>query len=86
MNTLKEKPQYTPISEDASSQSEHESDDFLFEGGFSTTGRTVSQWKRRILVTLGALVFLISYTAVTISITSMYWKKERLHGASVIDC
>ncbi|KAF1934898.1 hypothetical protein EJ02DRAFT_439586 [Clathrospora elynae] len=82
----REKQSYTPVSDvDVSSQSGSESEDLLFEGRFSRVQQRGSHLKRRLLFAFAGFVFLAAYTAVTVSITSMYWKKERLHGASVID-
>lgn len=72
-----EKPAYSPIPDD---QSATESDDLLYEG-FKHTRK--SRWSRWLIV--GGVVVFIAYSAVLVSIPYLWLKKERLHGANVID-
>lgn len=82
-----EKKTYVQIP-DEDSQTEYDpktSDELLLDGAFA---RQSSRWtlKSYITITIGAVIFMISYTFITVKVTSAYWQKERLHGASVIDC
>lgn len=89
MFTVEKNTTYTPVPDGFSTGSNteyRESEELFFNGGFSTSPRQKRSLKSIILTVTGALLFLIPYTLITVKITSNFWKKERLHGASVIDC
>ncbi|KAI0466748.1 hypothetical protein F4859DRAFT_290099 [Xylaria cf. heliscus] len=74
-----EKPAYSPIPDD---QSTTESDDLLYEG-FKSSRTQKSRWSRWLIV--GGVVVFVAYSAVLLAIPYLWFKKERLHGANVID-
>jgi hypothetical protein len=77
-------PVYSPVSDDRSASS---SDDLLYDGDRSThTTRTKSSRRRTVVLSVGGLLALVAYSALLVTITSAWWRKERLHGANVIDC
>lgn len=85
-----EKPRYSayePIPEDESSQSS-ENDELLHGETLSppwTWNRRTYSLKSRLLIVLGASFLIILYSAILITAVSMWWKRERLHGAAVVD-
>jgi hypothetical protein len=71
---------YSPIPDD---QSATESDDLLYEGYKSARTRNKSRWSRWFIVA-GVLAFVV-YSAILVTVPYLWFKKERLHGANVID-
>lgn len=89
MPLSKEETTYAPIPEGVSIQSEadqRESEELFFDGGFPIFRRKDHRIRSIVLFVVGGLLFLLPYTFITVKITSVYWKNERLHGASVINC
>ncbi|KAI1133278.1 hypothetical protein F5Y10DRAFT_228674 [Nemania abortiva] len=74
-----EKPAYSPIPDD---QSATESDDLLYEG-FKPSRVKKSRWSRWLI--LGGVIVFAAYSAVLVTIPYLWLKRERLHGANVID-
>lgn len=74
-----EKQAYSPIPDD---QSTTESDDLLYEGFKSSRAKKsrCSRW----FILGGAIVFL-AYSAVLVTVPYLWFRKERLHGANVIN-
>lgn len=77
-------PAYSPLEDDQSSSSARESDELLHDG-YPTARPRVSSRKRRAFIALGGIVAFLAYSFTLTTATSMYWKKQRLHGANVID-
>ena len=74
---------YSPVGDEKDSQSSRESDELMNE--YSHRPKPKRSRKKRICIAVGGLVSLIVYSVMLMAVTSMYWKKERLHGANVID-
>jgi hypothetical protein len=75
---------YSPVQEDQSSDSARESDELL-HGGYPTLRPQKTSRKRQALIVTAGVVFLLVYSIILTTATSMWWKKERIHGANVID-
>ncbi|KAK5628937.1 hypothetical protein RRF57_004652 [Xylaria bambusicola] len=73
------KSAYSPIPDD---QSATESDDLLYEGLKSQHAKK-SRWSRWAI--LGSVVVFVVYSIALVTIPYMWFKKERIHGANVID-
>ncbi|KAI1439136.1 hypothetical protein GGR50DRAFT_690496 [Xylaria sp. CBS 124048] len=71
---------YSPISDD---QSATESDDLLYAGHPLSSHKSRSHWSRWWIV--GGVLAFVAYSVVLVAIPYMWFKKERLHGANVID-
>lgn len=74
-------PAYSRVSDDESSQSATESDGFIY-GGYQA--KKTSRRKKILIALVGFSVF-VAYSALLTTATTMWWKKERLHGANVVD-
>ncbi|EMR71682.1 putative tat pathway signal sequence protein [Eutypa lata UCREL1] len=72
---------YSRVSDDESSQSATESDGFIY-GGYQA--KKTSRREKILIALVGFSVF-VAYSALLTTATSMWWKKERLHGANVVD-
>lgn len=70
---------YSPIPDD---QSITESDDLLYED-FKSSRAKKSRWSRWFIC--GGIVVFLAYSAVLVTVPYLWLKKERLHGANVID-
>lgn len=81
----KDEPVYSPVPDDRSSSS---SDSLLYNGDEPKLGsaRSRTSIKKKALIGVGGFLVLLAYSSLLITVTSMWWKKERLHGANVIDC
>lgn len=62
------------------------SDDDLYDGHLSGIARPKVSSRSRVAYSIGGLAMFLVYSALLITFTSMWWKKDRLHGANVIDC
>lgn len=78
------KPAYSPIRDDEFSDSARESDELLHDGYRTAYPRRTSH-KRQALFIIAGLVALLASSIVLTTVTSIWWKKERVHGANVID-
>lgn len=74
-----EKQAYSPIPDDLSTT---ESDDLLFEG-FKSSRAKKSRCSRWFII--GGVIAFVAYSAALVTIPYLWFRKERLHGASVID-
>lgn len=81
----KTEPIYSPIPDDRSAGS---SDNLLYDGAQSESGhsRPRTSHKKLALIVVGGFLVLLAYSSLLVTATSMWWKKESLHGANVIDC
>lgn len=77
-------PAYSPIHDDQSSNSARESDELLHDG-YPTARPRVASRKRRALIAVGGVAIFLAYSFALTSATSMWWKKQRVHGANVIE-
>jgi hypothetical protein len=77
-------PAYSPIQDDQSSDSARESDELL-HGGYPTLRPQRTSRKRQALIVAASVVALLVYSIVLTTATSMWWKRDRIHGANVID-
>lgn len=73
------KPAYSPIADD---QSVTESDDLLYDGFKSLHTK---EFRRSRWVILGGVLAFVAYSVVLVTASSMWFRKERVHGANVID-
>ncbi|KAI1325140.1 hypothetical protein F5Y16DRAFT_378939 [Xylariaceae sp. FL0255] len=75
------RPSYLPIADDSSAA---ESDSFLHDS-YEThyARRTTSRWPRWLIA--GGVVAFVAYSAALVYLPYTWFKKERLHGANVID-
>ncbi len=78
-----DEPRYSPIPDDRSATS---SDDLIYDGLHPSRSRRERLPKVSIFTAIGAVVALVAYSTVVVTLTSMWWRDERLHGANVIDC
>ncbi|KAJ4291991.1 hypothetical protein N0V90_009890 [Kalmusia sp. IMI 367209] len=78
-------PAYSPIEDDQSSDSARESDELIHNGYPSGRSRNKTSRKRQALVAIGGLVVFVAYSLLLTTATSIWWKKQRIHGANVID-
>jgi hypothetical protein len=76
-------PNYSPIRDDQSATS---SDDLIYDGHGSGRSRSKTSRRKSYFIALGGFIIFLVYSAVLVTFTSMWWKKERIHGANVIDC
>lgn len=78
-------PTYSPVPDDRSAGS---ADNLLYDGHQfdSDHSRSRSSHKKLAVFTVGSFLALLVYSALLVTATSMYWKKERIHGANVIEC
>ncbi|KAI1270552.1 hypothetical protein F5Y18DRAFT_422047 [Xylariaceae sp. FL1019] len=74
-------PAYSPISDDSSAT---ETDDLLYEGYDSSSSRSKTPRVSRWLIVGGVIAF-VAYSAVLVSLPYMWFQKQRIHGANVID-
>ncbi|KAK8014235.1 hypothetical protein PG990_007531 [Apiospora arundinis] len=74
---------YSPVEDEQYSTSARESDELMNEG-FSRPKSKRSR-RKRICIAVGGFVTSIVYSLILVAATSMYWKKESLHGPNVID-
>ncbi|RWA08555.1 hypothetical protein EKO27_g6555 [Xylaria grammica] len=72
-------PAYLPIPDD---QSATESDDLLYEG-FKSSHTKRSRWSRWFILA-GVLAF-VAYSTVLVTLPYLWFKREKVHGANVID-
>lgn len=84
-----EKPnyeQYTPVTEDESTRNSEQ--DGLLHPDYpgSLKWPTKLPLKSRLMYGIGALLLAIVYSVAIVAATSWWWKKERLHGAAVVEC
>ena len=75
---------YSPLRDDQSSDSARESDELLHDG-YPTARPSKSSRKKRALIAISSVALLLAYSFLLTTATSMYWKKQRVHGANVID-
>ncbi|KAL2145800.1 hypothetical protein VTI28DRAFT_6299 [Corynascus sepedonium] len=77
-------PTYSPVPDDRSAGS---ADSLLYDGHQSDSEHSRSRLSRKKLAvfTAGSFLALLVYSALLVTATSMYWKKERIHGANVIE-
>jgi hypothetical protein len=75
-------PAYSPIQDDQSSDSARESDELL-HGGYPTLRPQRTSRKRQALIVAASVVALLVYSIVLTTATSMWWKRDRIHGANV---
>jgi len=82
-----EKPkysQYRPLSEDDLSKFS-EQDGLIYEDRPSKLKQRSSSLMSPTLLLVGGLVVTVVYSFVLVALTSAWWKKQRLHGAAVVD-
>jgi hypothetical protein len=77
-----EEASYSPLGSERSASS---SDDLLYDGHFSGLGKPKASRRTRVAYFLGALALFLAYSGLLVTTTSMWWKRERIHGANVID-
>ncbi|SPQ23069.1 2718d2ac-2974-4226-8370-f84f2e3dcb32 [Thermothielavioides terrestris] len=76
-------PIYSPVPSERSADS---SDGLLYDGDVhSNSPETRRSRKKTVLIALGGFFVFVAYSVLLVTATSMWWKKERLHGANVID-
>lgn len=78
-------PGYVPIEDDDFSASGRESDELLSDGYPTARPRKSASIKKKIFIAVGSLVALTAYSILLTTVVSLWWKKERVHGANVID-
>lgn len=78
-------PGYVPIEDDDFSASGRESDELLGDGYPTVRPHKTSGIKKKIFIGLGGLTALVAYSILLTTVVSMWWKKQRVHGANVID-
>ncbi len=69
-----------------SDRSATSSDDLLYDDHMSGLAKPKALRRSKVTYSVGGLALLILYSALLITVTSIWWKKDRLHGANVIDC
>ena len=75
---------YSPVEDEKDSQSSaRESDELMNE--YCHRPKPKLSRKKRICISVGGLISFFVYSVLLMAATSMYWKKERLRGANVID-
>lgn len=69
-----------------SDRSATSSDDLYYDG--QPPSFAIRKTSRRSILTysVGGIALLVAYSALLITVTSVWWKKDRLHGANVVDC
>lgn len=77
----KRKEVYLHVSDDESSQTASEHERLMDDELWHTLSRNL-----RILNTLTKCLVGIVYSLTLITVTSMWWKNQSLHGANVISC
>lgn len=77
-------PAYSPIQDDLSSDSARESDELL-DGGYRPVTPYRTSRKGQLLTIVGVVVALIAYSILITTATSMWWKRQRIHGANVVN-
>lgn len=78
------RPAYSPIQDDQSSESARESDELLHDG-YPTARPPKTSRKRQALIVIAGVAALLAYSIMLTTATSLWWKKQRIHGANVID-
>jgi hypothetical protein len=73
---------YSPLGSEGSATS---SDDLLYDGHLAGLRKSKLSRRTKTAYILGGLALLLAYSGLLVTTTSMWWKRERLHGANVVD-
>jgi len=69
-----------------SDRSATSSDDLLYDGHLPGLAKRKFSRRSKLIYAVGGLALILAYSTFLVTATSMWWKKDRLHGANVIDC